>query len=144
MPAQRFDKKLQQKIVEPHAGHGHQKIAHQLYAPPQVRSLENHIHAEVKANGKGDEKGHDKRRYVRFKSNKAKIENLLVQNEIVKEVIENDVEERIAATASRIMVSLQGHETPEKRVKYIQYRKNVFSYLVMDLTHKGRIYSAFP
>jgi hypothetical protein len=77
---------------------------------------------------------------VRLEGDKAKIKHLFVQYKIVKHVVQEDVEQRIATAAGSIMVGLQGHKPPEQGVENIQYGKNGLSHLVVNLTHRKRIY----
>ena len=136
VPAKGFDKELQQYIVEAYTGHGYKEISDQLNPPAQVRSLEDHIHAEVKTNRKRDEEGHDKGRYVRLEGQHANVHYLLVQDEVVEHVVKENVEQRIATTAGSIMIGLNGHEPPEQGVEYVQHGKNGFSNAIVNSTHE--------
>jgi len=66
-----FNKKLQQEIIQKYTGHGYEKVANQLYSSAQMRTLEYHIHTQVKAYWKGDTKSHKECSYMGCKCNEA-------------------------------------------------------------------------
>lgn len=137
MPAKGFNKEFKQNIVQSYASHRHHKIADQLDSSPQVRTLENHVHAQVKANGKRNEKGHDKSRHVRLKGQHTHMQYLLVQHEVVKHVVKKNIEQRVATAAGCVVIGLNRHKPPEQGIKDVQHGKNGFSNAIVNLTHEG-------
>lgn len=142
VPTQGFNKKFQKDIIQPHASHGHHKIAHQLNAPPQVRALKHHVHAQVKTNGKRNEKRHDKCGHVWLKGKEAYMHHLLVKNVVVKNMVKKNIEEGVAAATGCVMVGLQRHKTAEERIKNVQHCKDGFPRLVVNLAHELQMYCA--
>jgi hypothetical protein len=52
-------------------------------------------------------------------------------------VVEKNIEQRITTTAGCVVISLNGHEPFEHRVKNVQNGKNGFSNAVVNMTHEG-------
>lgn len=74
---------------------------------------------------------------MRFKGNKSYIEILLMQHIIVKDMIKENVKERVTAAACRIVVSLQGHELFEHWIENVQKRKDKLPYSIMRPFHEA-------
>jgi hypothetical protein len=60
---------------------------------------------------------------VGFESYKSQMKNFFLKQEVVGQKVNDQSSNRITATTRGIMIGLQGHETPEKRIKNIQHRK---------------------
>lgn len=135
IPVQHLHKQFQQHIIEQQAAHGNKEVAKELHPPPQVRPLKHNKQTQVKAdgqrNGRGQKQGHDMRR----NNKRPDMDQLFVQNIMVRDVIEYDAEQGIAAAAGRIMVGLKRHKAFEQRIKNIQHAKNAFFYLPVNPLH---------
>jgi hypothetical protein len=57
---------------------------------------------------------------VWLKRQYANMQYLLMQNKIVKHVVEKDVEKRIPSPTGSVMIGLNRHKSLEHRVKYVQ------------------------
>ena len=60
---------------------------------------------------------------------------LLIQHEVVEHVVKEDVEQRVATAASRVVIGLNGHEATEQGIEYIQHRKDGLAYVVVNVSH---------
>lgn len=136
VPSQNFNKKFKQDKVEHKATHCHHEIAHQLNSAAQIRTVKDDVHAQVKTDGKRNEKSHDEGSHVRRKGNEPEMQHLLVQNVVKENVVKKNIEQRVAAATSRVMVGLQRHEPAEQRIKNVQHGIDCLSYVVVNLTHE--------
>jgi hypothetical protein len=137
IPSEIFNKNFQADIVHDHASNDHDEIAKELHALAQVRALEDHIHAQIKSDGKGNNEGHEQGGDVWLQSKETKIEHLFFENVIIGKKISKQAKESIQPAASRIMIGLQWHEPPEQRIKNIQHTKDQPSYFIVYPTHEG-------
>ena len=137
IPAEIFHQYFQPDIINKHATEDNDKITHKLHPALEVRALKNHKHAEVKTDRQRNKKRNKKGGDVRLEHNKTQIERLLVQYVIVGNKIGGQREQGIDAAASGVVVGLQRHKTPERRIKNIQHRKYGPFYRTMNPLHAG-------
>jgi len=137
VPSQYLDEEVEQNIIKDKTSYGNHEIAEQLNPSFKIRALKHDIHTQIKSDWKRDAEGHKEGSILGFQCIKAKIENLFVQNIIVEHVVKKNIEQSISATTSSIMIGLQGHKFPEKRIKNIQHRKDHDPYFIMHPPHEG-------
>lgn len=119
-PAKIFDENFQADVVEQHTGHDDKKIPEELYPAPEIASVKGNIHAQIKADWKGYDERNEKSCYMRLKSDKTQMKDLVLQNVMVRDKINEKGQKSIGAATRGIMIGLQGHEPPEQGIKYIQ------------------------
>jgi hypothetical protein len=66
-----------------------------------------------------------------------RVQNLFLQDEIVRNKIEKYIQECIEPATGRIPESLHGHELPEKGIKVIDHRYNKLFHHVFQKRCKG-------
>ena len=64
----------------------------------------------------------DESRNVGRESDEAEIENLLVEDEMVKDVIEHPLQNKVHAATSRITEQLEAHHFAERRIEKVDDR----------------------
>jgi hypothetical protein len=135
IPPELFDKDLQEHIIEYDTDHGDYKVAEQLYSSFQERTLEHHVHTQVKADGERKAKGNKKGSNVGREGNEPKVQDLLFQDEIVCDKINKDVQQCVTASASCVAKHLQGHKPLKQRIEQVYKPKDESPYFMVDTPH---------
>ena len=78
-----LNKDLKADVVDDHAPHYDKKVPKKLHSSPQIGSLEDYIHAQIKAYREGDAKRQEHGCDVGLKRDEAEVENLFTKDEIV-------------------------------------------------------------
>jgi hypothetical protein len=137
VPVKALHEDLEYNIVDQHAAEDHHEITGELHLSFQIRALEDHIHTQVEANGESKQEGDEQGCIVRFQGDKTQVNHLFLDEEIEAEGINQETQQSIASATGGIVIGLQGHETPEKRVKYIQDGEDRFSYFIVYPSHES-------
>lgn len=117
-----FDKQLDEYIIKEYAKHYQQEVPEQLHSAFQDRAWKYNIAVQQvtgrKADGKCDQEGCD----MRADGTSGRVHHPLYQDEIIRNEIEKDVEDGVAASTNSIAKGLQWHQSAEGRIKEIDDR----------------------
>lgn len=117
-------KKLKEDIIQKNAEHYQQEITEQLNPPPEYGSREHNIPVQKvsqwERNGKGHQEGCN---MWADRSGRSK-NHLLLKNEVIRNEIEEDIQDSISTPAGGIAEGLDRHQLSEGRVKKIYCSHN--------------------
>jgi hypothetical protein len=107
-----------------------------LYPSTEGGTRKDYIHTEVKSNREGDAKRYEECGGIGFQGIKAQVNYLLFEYMVVKDIKDENIQQRVSAPAGCIPECLQGHESPEQRIKEIDYRQDELANMMMYLFHE--------
>ena len=119
-----FYKKLNKNIVQQHADHHKCKISYKLHSSPERGPCKYHISHQIKPCRKSYHEGNDERSYIRAYTDNRSMYHLLLQNKIVSNKINDNIKQRIAASACNIPEGLPVNDLLERTIKKIKQTNN--------------------
>ena len=112
-------KQFEQPVVKEEGSNEDDKVSKQLYASPDGGVVKNYKLHQQKSNWEINAECHEQRGDMRLKCIKAKIEDLFLEDILIRNRINEQTQKRIAAAASSIPKGLQWNIFPEGWVKKI-------------------------
>ena len=119
-----FYKKLDKNIVQQHANHYKCKIPYKLYPSPERGPCKYHVSHQIKPRRKSYHERNNERSYIRAYAYNGGMHHLLLQDEIVSNEINNNIKQRIAASACNIPEGLPVNDLLERTIKKIKQTNN--------------------
>lgn len=119
-----FNKEFQEQVVQEYGSQHSNPIPEQLYAAFHFRGGEGYIFCQHKSGAECDREYNEKSSYMRAYGYYAQINNLTCQHELVKDVIQKNVEKGIGASGYAIPENLNRYELQEWKMKSINDANN--------------------
>jgi hypothetical protein len=119
VPVENVHEQFQQQEIEQEIAKKGKCVAEELHPAPQARIHKHYILAEQEACQIGVATGHDEGGRVRPEHEKAHIDGLAPQYPKQHHIVQHQPHEGVETATGRIPEGLQGHDSPERRIKKI-------------------------
>ncbi len=117
-------KKLDKNIIQQHTDHYKRKIPYKLHSSSQCGPRKYYVSHQIKACRKSYHERDHERSYIRADADNRSMYNLLFQNEIVRNEINNNIEQCISSPACNISKGLPVNDFLERTIKKIKQVNN--------------------
>ena len=116
-PLEHFDKEFQAEVVDENVAHGDEEIPHNLRSATQSRFRETDVSRHPKTRQESDGKLEHEGRDMGREGNEAEVENLLVEDEMVKNIVQHPFQNEVQTATGRIAEQLKAQKLAERRIE---------------------------
>ena len=117
-----FDKELQAEVVDEDIAHGDEEIPDNLCPTAQSRPRETDVSRHPKTRQEGDGELEHEGRDMGREGNEAEVEDLLVEDEMVKNIVQHPFQNKVQTAAGRIAEQLKAQKLAERRIEKVDDR----------------------
>lgn len=124
---QHLDEEFQAEVVDKDIDDGHKEIPDNLGPTTQGRTRETDVARHPKAREEGDGELEHEGRDVGREGNETEVKYLLVEDVIIKDIVQHPLQNKVQATASRIAEQFEAHYLAEWRIEEVdELRQSAF------------------
>ena len=117
-----FNEEFQAEVIDENITDGDEEIPHNLCPTAQSGARETNVSRHPETRHEGDGEFEHEGRDMGRESYETKIENLLVENEMVENIVQHPLQNEVQAATGRITEQFEAHHLAERRIEEVDDR----------------------